>query len=68
MNHLLHRMLPVALAACAAGAVLLAQTATASCLTPAAWTSLDKTGMRKAPSADIVCTSTSGPKDWANDA
>lgn len=52
MNHFIHRILPLAFAASLA--VPLANAAPTSCLTPGAWTLLDKAGTRAAPPADIV--------------
>lgn len=57
MNHLLRRILPAAITACAActvSAAPLAQAVAASCLTPAAWTALDKAGKSTTPSASVV--------------
>jgi len=53
MNHFLRRTLPLAIAA---GLFALpgAHAATASCLTPAAWTQFDRTSTRTTQSADVV--------------
>lgn len=53
MNRLI-RILPLALAVCGAMAQPFAHAATANCLTPAAWTLLDKASARTAASTEIV--------------